>query len=648
VGPVQVRDEANTGFLNVDASMSIAVGSAHTCARTSTKVLCWGKNNDGQLGLGDIAARNYPEAITGLPTVSSVIAGERHSCALLSTGAVKCWGARTNGYLGEGSVGGAPLTSPVNSFLTSGIVALGIGSVHSCAVDSAGGVQCWGKDGYGQLGANAQMTTGTPVPAVGFAAGVAQIAGGKESTCARRTDGSVSCWGRNLLRQLGHPHGAMVFASGASPIQGLNSAQIALGSFHGCSREVSGEVKCWGYNYNNQIGDDRTESRLYPVAALSELQPVTQIALGNGSACGFDGSTGKVRCWGQNYYGQLGTGDNQSSATPRELATPILGATAVASGVSHSCAVAAGGTYCWGSNQFGELGSSPVNVPANAPVAVNTGALVMTMIGVGANHTCAANASDILCWGSNGLNQLGSWAPGSQSTTPVAVSLTPTGVTNLSAISVGGSHTCILERDTPHRVNCWGFNDYGQAGHGVYGPGGGASIDFVYVDSSPASTLTGVDEVSAGGAHTCARSSGKVWCWGEGTKGQLGSGAVVNQNYALMITTASLGGIPVSVAAGMFHTCAVLDDGLVKCWGANYQGQLGDGTRINRLVPTTVTGITNAVKVFSNSSAQGTCALLATGQIRCWGDNSHGQLGVESGRGLQWSPTLVFSAAAAN
>ncbi|MGC9079806.1 MAG: RCC1 domain-containing protein [Nanopusillaceae archaeon] len=142
--------------------------------------------------------------------------------------------------------------------------------------------------------------------------------------------------------------------------------------------------------------------------------------------------------------------------------------------------------------------------------------------------------------------------------------------------------------------------------------------------------------IAAGAAHTCALlSDGSIKCWGDNYDGQLGDGTNITRYTPVTVQGISNA---VAIAAGAFHTCAVLSDGTVKCWGDNYYGQLGDGTDVTRYTPVTVQGISNAVAIAAGYSH--TCALLSDGTVKCWGDNEGGQLG-DNGKAFSFSYTPV-------
>jgi len=324
-------------------------------------------------------------------------------------------------------------------------------------------------------------------------------------------------------------------------------------------------------------------------------------------------SNGTVRCWGNGSSGALGNGDTSNSATP-VIVKNLTTAAGLATGTR--CSWLAGKTaVCWGENYFGEVGDGTKN-DAHTPVAVS-GLSSVAGMAAASQFTCAwTTAGSAYCWGDGTSDQLGDPSAGSP--------LTPHLVPNLSGVkqmAVGLQHTCALKSDGT--AICFGSNIEGQLG-----ATGGASV----------SGLTGAVEISLGALHSCARlSNGTVKCWGDNGYGELGDGSGKNQPAPVLVS--GLTGVT-QIAAGGEHTCALLGDGTAKCWGWNQDQELGDGTTApNQPTPQPVVGLTGVKKIVCGG--ENTCALLDTGEVKCWGGNSFGQCGTGAKANPVGTPTTI-------
>jgi len=174
-----------------------------TCALKSTgAVVCWGVNNFGQVGNGNLYEQSRPVQVVGLDAgVGAISGGEFHSCALKSTGAVLCWG-KNLGRIGDGTNDARSVPTQVVGLETE-TVAVSAGGSHTCAVNATGAVVCWGANGSGQLGDGTQISKPVPAAVRGLESGVSAVAAGFGHTCAVKSTGAVVCWGDNQRGQLG-------------------------------------------------------------------------------------------------------------------------------------------------------------------------------------------------------------------------------------------------------------------------------------------------------------------------------------------------------------------------------------------------------------------------------------------------------------
>ncbi|MCB1608189.1 MAG: hypothetical protein KDI71_14565 [Xanthomonadales bacterium] len=323
---------------------------------------------------------------------------------------------------------------------------------------------------------------------------------------------------------------------------------------------------------------------------------------------------GAVQCWGIGSYGQLGDGNRVSSSSPVDV-VGIRDAVSLAAGISHTCALLANGTVkCWGRNDGGELGNGQTS-SSNTPVDVSaiSGA---TLLSAGDRHTCAiVTGGAIWCWGRNDLGQLGDGTTTNRST-PVQV----LGVSDAISVAAGGGtdledngHTCAVVGSGA--VKCWGANDFGQLGNGDRD---NSDIPVNVVGISDATKVT------AGRYFSCALvSGGAVKCWGSSFYGQLGDGTTSTR--LTPVNVLGLSGAT-AVSAGGWHVCATVGGGALRCWGYGVYGQLGNSDTANRSTPVEVSGISGVSSL--TTGLRHTCALIAGGQLPCWGSNRAGQLGI--------------------
>lgn len=328
---------------------SFVAGHSHACAvTTATGVKCWGHGGNGRLGDGTSTERLTPTPVADLSQVKAVAAGWYHSCALKSDGAVMCWGFNESGQVSGGSDAGASIASPVAVALPSdsGIVALGLGQSHSCALTSDGRVKCWGDNSQGQRWP-ADASAGPALLAPGVKA--TAIASGNAHVCAVVGDGGLYCWGSNTY---GQANWRSTEGKAVPPTDlGLSGIEtVSAGQSHTCAVTSDQKVLCWGANDNGQLGRPTGSVPTTPI-----LQGARSVAAGCNHTCALK-SDGGVFCWGSNAYGELGN-TSDGGVTPSQIS--MSGSVEViAAGCRHTCASVKGGTiYCWGDGDQGQLGN---------------------------------------------------------------------------------------------------------------------------------------------------------------------------------------------------------------------------------------------------------------------------------------------------
>ena len=360
--------------------------------------------------------------------ISEIAAGGHHTCALTEAGGVKCWGGNSYGQLGDGSA--IQRNAPVDVVgLTTGVKAIRAGGPYTCALTTAGGVKCWGRNYAGQLGDGTDVPSNTPVDVVGLTVGVKAIAGGGHHTCALTEAGGVKCWGSNDSGQLGD--GMMLDRRTPVDVVGLARGvrAIATGAHHTCALIEAGGVKCWGDNDSGEVGDETTLQRNTPVDVMGLTTVVKAITTGGDHTCALT-EAGGVKCWGNNSQGQLGNGRQTNSTVPLDVAGMTNNVVAIAAGVgsirelelfvgAHTCALTtAWGVKCWGDNDDGQLGEGRT-VDRDTPVDVVGLTGGVKGIAAGAHHSCAlTTAGNVKCWGDNSQAQLGN---GTTTDSPIPV-----------------------------------------------------------------------------------------------------------------------------------------------------------------------------------------------------------------------------------
>ena len=374
-------------------------------------------------------------------------------------------------------------------------------------------------------------------------------------------------------------------------------AALMLTMFVGAWRPAlaaPGDYSAWGRNGNGQLGDGTTDSKNSPIPVTLASGVSATAVSGGGFHSLAVGSDGQVYAWGANGNGQLGDGttDNKNTPVAVTLASGVS-ATAVSGGSSHSLAVGSDGqVYAWGSNSQGRLGDGGTTTQRNSPVAVTLASGVSaTAVSGGGSHSLAVGSDgQVYAWGSNGQGRLGDGTT-TQRNSPVAVTLA-SGV-SATAVSAGNFHS--LAVGSNGKVYAWGFNGNGQLGDGT--TDNKNSPIAVTLASGVSATA-----VSAGNAHSLAvGSDGKVYAWGANSQGRLGDGTTDNKLSPVAVTLAS-GVSATAVSAGFAHSLAVGSDGKVYAWGANGDGQLGDGTTDNKNTPVAVTLSATDVEAGNNHS----------------------------------------------
>ena len=604
------------------------------------------------------SARSNP-VTPAAQAVLDIEAGSSHSCAVFDGGTVRCWGRNTSGQLGNGTT--VDSSSPVAVPGITGATMIAVGHSHTCALLAGGTVRCWGYNGSGQLGNGTTSRSTAPVERDRHHRSDRHQPRRTHHTCALLSGGAVRCWGFNGNGQLGN--GTTADSTTPVAVTGITGATyVAAGDFHTCAQLADTTVRCWGANGSGQLGNGTTTTSSTPVAVT-----------GLSGRCGAGRwrrphvrrarRRGRRSAGATTTSGQLGDGTLTSRSTPVAV-SGLTGASAVEAGQSpHLRALVAGGALsCWGTNGSGQLGNGSLLLLHHCRERHRPLGSDRPGRRVGA-RVCASLASGaVRCWGSNSSGQLGNggdrprarrrsrpplrpglWpaspragttpAPSRREAQPGAGATTRyrqlgdgTTVDSSGGVQVSGvaGATGARRRRGPHLCppqrrhrQVLGRQRVRAAGHGsLRQPAGcqdGHRSHWCNVRGRRAA-VTPVPCSPAAASSAGART----------TLGSSGR-AAPRRSARRHRSRSRASPAPRSVAAGGSHTCALLAGGTVKCWGDNTFGQLGRHAQRPRTHPVSVTGLTDATSIATG--ANHSCALRTTGGVSCWGRNSHGALG---------------------
>ena len=415
--------------------------------------------------------------------------------------------------------------------------------------------------------------------------------------------------------------------------------RISAGANHSCGLTATGEAYCWGADSEGQLGNDAImEDSATPLkVALSHLEPMKlhAIALGDSHSCALT-AAGKALCWGRNREGQLGHGLTMNESP---LAVMVNMASmderrfkSLTAGTFHTCGLTAQGrAYCWGGGDKGQLGDGLSSAISLNPVAVDVTSLGedrFIALAAGGEHTCGLTGSGTAyCWGLDTQGQLGNDVDRIDKPSPVPVDMTVLNGEHFIALAAGKFHTC--GQTATGKVFCWGADGKGQLGDDA------AILDKrtpVPVDAAGAGNGVFLS-LSLGDNHSCGvMASGGVYCWGADGQGQLGNGTgTTDQPLPVAVQPPDLPGEGFyRLAAGGNHSCAITNSGRAYCWGRDDEGQLGDGLpKAGTSVPAAVDAGAFPGDRFMQLEPGYThaCAVKASGAAFCWGADTHGQLG---------------------
>ncbi|MDF1884195.1 Ig-like domain-containing protein [Sulfurimonas sp. SAG-AH-194-C21] len=487
------------------------------------------------------------------------------------------------------------------------------GYAHTVALKSDGTLWSWGWNVYGTISDGTTVDKSTPTQESSKDTTWSFISAGYNHTMAIKSDGTLWAWGRNNFGQLGDT--TLVDKSNPTQVStGTTWSSVSGGAYHTAAIKSDGTLWTWGRNDYGQLGDNTTTNSTSPVQENSLDNTWSSLAGGAFHTIGIR-ADGSLWAWGYNPYGQLGDGTTVNKIIPTQEDSNSTNWSSVSGGIYHTAAVKSNGTlWAWGNNLYGQLGDG-TGTAKNIPTQEDSNSTNWSSIEAGRYYTVATK-SDGTLWGSgyNALSQLGDGTSESKT----SYTQESSGATIWSSASGGSNHTVALKNDGT--LWTWGQNDHGQLGDGTIDNGKS------FIQEVSASTTW--SSIETGRAHTVAiKSDGTLWAWGWNLYGQIGDGTITNKSTPTQENSGSTNWS--SIATRENHTVAIKSDGTLWAWGQNSNGQLGDGTTVDKSVPTqesSVSSLWTAVAAGLNFTG----AIRSDGTLWWWGADVSGGFGANN------------------
>jgi alpha-tubulin suppressor-like RCC1 family protein len=359
-------------IINTNAFESISAGNEHTCGidnmTAAGQLKCWGSNDHGQLGNGNQIDSLSPQVIDGNQGYKKVVVGSAHTCGLTTGNLVKCWGRNNFGQLGTGNNTDAHIPVSVDGAVQYKDVSTA--GTSTCAVTQAGLLKCWGNNNFGVLGDGTTLNRDAPV-VIDSSVSYKTVSVGELHTCAITEADVLKCWGHNAFYELGDGTAAtrflpVIIDSGTSY---LKIAPSKVSSYHTCGITLAGKLKCWGNNDYGQLGDSTLMSRAVPTL-INAMNFYTDVSTGFVHSCAVEADSQKLFCWGKNDFGQLGDYTFQQRNIPTEADTSQK-IVKFSVGYNYTCGITNDGFLrCYGSNTQGQIGNGTI-IDVSIPTIIN-------------------------------------------------------------------------------------------------------------------------------------------------------------------------------------------------------------------------------------------------------------------------------------
>lgn len=634
----QIAGDSGSQYFNV--ALEASTGNAYA----------WGRNFNGQLGIGTVLSASSPTSVLGGRSFAQVtVAGGLTAAAIDgATGNAYVWGRGPNGQLGNNTVLDA--SSPVSVFggRSFGQIYLGyLGNSVFGIEANTGNIYGWGANNAGQLGIgtlNSQSSPAAVLAAIfetnkSFSQVMPSLYAYTGSTVfgVEGSTGNIYSWGNNSGGQLGN-NTTNTVAVGIGSVSGGRSFSSVITSLDGTMalaiEASTGNAYAWGNNFYGGLGNNSTVYASSPVSVVGG-RSFRQIFVGGGAsiytAYAIEGSTGNAYCWGYGNNGQLGNGAGANSSSPTSVLggrsfTRIFALSSTAFGIEGST----GNLYAWGQNNIGQLGNG-TTTNSNSPVAVYAADTLVakSFRQVTAGYAIEASTGNLFSWGSNTYGQLGN-----NSTNPgifgIGSVFTSKSFSQVSADTINTFFVTALEASTGYAYS-WGQNTYGQLGNSSTT---NASSPVSVIGGRSFKTVT----ASYGINWAIEGSTGRMYSWGFNNQGQLGNNT---SGVSVSSPVSVVGGRSFkSFTASSFSVLALEGStGNAYGWGVNTSAELGINSTIYVSSPTSVLGGRSYSQIYLGNV---TLAIEgSTGNAWTWGNNFNGMLGNNSTVNGASSPVSV-------